>query len=118
YQPTVMPALQQLVSDPRTVHFENHFVGVPRTFPSWVEILTGEYCARSGIRHRFPRKTQRRELFTLPDQLRRHGYWSVVVSDFAGDIFPRFDAGFDEVLTPTLTLPTLVKAKVSENLPL
>jgi hypothetical protein len=44
--------------------------------------------------------------------LRDAGYHTFVVSDFAGDIFPRFDGGFEAVDTPTLTVDRLSRATV------
>jgi hypothetical protein len=45
-------------------------------------------------------------------ELRDRGYRTFVVSDFAGDIFPRFPGGFQVVDTPNLTAEALARATV------
>jgi arylsulfatase A-like enzyme len=116
-RPDVTPALGALLQDPGTVLFKNHWVGVPRTFPSWIEMLTGRYSAKTGIRDMFPGFGEREKPFSgLATALRDAGYDTAVVSDFAGDIFPRFEAGFAAVEAPKLTLKTMIRLSVDEGL--
>lgn len=116
--PAVMPHLQQLLADPQTVSFQDHYVGVPRTFPSWIEMLTGTYAAKNGIRHMFPSFGDREKKFSgLMTALDDAGYRTEAVSDFAGDIFPRFEAGFDRVFAPKLTLMTMIRLSVDQSFP-
>jgi hypothetical protein len=61
----------------------------------------------------FPDLESRRDLGpTFASELRDRGYRTFVVSDFAGDIFPRFRGGFDEVDAPSLTVDRLARATV------
>lgn len=115
---TVAPHLSELLTDPSTVSFSDHYVGIPRTFPSWIEMLTGRYAARTGIRHMFPGFGPRNDAFAgLVSELGNLGYRTSVTSDFAGDIFPRFDAGFDEVDAPRLTLMSMIRMSVDQMFP-
>ena len=114
---TITPHLSALMADPQSVAFNDHWVGVPRTFPSWIELLTGNYAPRNGIRHMFPGFGERKEPFVgLVSALRGRGYQTGVVSDFAGDIFPRFQAGFKRILAPKLTLKTMIRLSVDQSL--
>jgi arylsulfatase A-like enzyme len=114
----VLPTVGSLLKEKSAVSFEDHQVGVPRTFPSWVEILEGRSAPRTGIRHMFPgfgpRSGERRGLATA---LRDAGYDTVAIADFAGDIFPRFDAGFKRVKAPKLTLRTMIRMSVDQAFP-
>lgn len=117
-QPRVLPHIAALLGDEQTVSFEDHHVGVPRTFPSWVEMLQGRYAARTGVRHMFPGFGKRQRTFEgLGTRLRDAGYRTAVVSDFAGDIFPRFEAGFQTVDAPKLTLQTMIAMSIDALVP-
>jgi arylsulfatase A-like enzyme len=116
--PEVTPNLRALLEDPQVVTFEDHYVGVPRTFPSWIEMLTGKPSARNGIRHMFPSFGDREAQFEgLITALKDNGYRTEAISDFAGDIFPRFSAGFDRVFAPKLTLVTMIRLSVDQSFP-
>ncbi len=113
------PNLTALMNDPKTASFQDHFVGVPRTFPSWIEMIQGKPAAKTGIRHMFPGFGEREGTkFGLVTAFRDDGYRTVAVSDFAGDIFPRFDGGFQAVDAPKLTLRTMIKMTVDRSFPL
>lgn len=115
----VMPELAALQDLPETVRFQDHFVGVPRTFPSWVEMLQGRYAAETGVRHMFPGLDRRAEEFKgLGTRLRDSGYATYAVSDFAGDIFPRFDAGFQHIRAPKLAITTMIRMGAYQSFPL
>jgi arylsulfatase A-like enzyme len=109
--PSVMPFTASLV--PQGMLFRFAFTPIARTFPSWVSMLTGTEPRAHGVRTMFPRvEDLAGTRTTLFSALRDAGYRTFVVSDFAGDIFPRFDAGFERVDAPTLTADTLARATV------
>jgi arylsulfatase A-like enzyme len=84
-------------------------VTVPRTFPSFVTLLTGRYPYHHGIRHMFPDAAQRRAIGpSLPAALRDAGYATAVVSDYAGEIFSRTPLGFTDVDVPYFDMKTIV----------
>jgi arylsulfatase A-like enzyme len=85
--------------------FMDHHVTIPRTFPSWADLLTGEFSMSHGIRDMFPAPSEKRNIGnsrfpTIPQVLRSVGYRSAVVGNFAADIFPRASFGFDTVDCP------------------
>ncbi|MFO0749222.1 MAG: sulfatase [Myxococcota bacterium] len=82
---------------------------VPRTYPSWASILTGQYPQFHGVRHMFPLEKKGRVIaHGLPDLFAAAGYRTGVVSDFAGDVFKRGDFGFQTVDAPPFTLASNV----------
>lgn len=114
----ILPNIRALAADPKGVSFEDHHIGVPRTFPSWIEILEGRNAPRTGIRHMFPGFDLRnQERHSLAAALRDVGYETIVISDFAGDIFPRIKLGFNTVHAPKLNLGTLIRMSVDQGLP-
>jgi arylsulfatase A-like enzyme len=111
--PTVMPHMSALGE--RGARFDRAIVPLPRTFPSWVSLLTGRYPHHHGIRHMFPRwETREADLPTLARTLTASGYRTAAVSDFAGDIFRRADLGFERLVTPTFNLREVVRERVVE----
>ncbi|MGE0173556.1 MAG: sulfatase [Oligoflexales bacterium] len=114
----VMPSLHALASDSQSVFFHDHHIGVPRTFPSWIEFLSGKYAVQTGVRHMFPGLEKRSDVFDgMVSQAKRAGYRTAAVSDFAGDIFPRFDAGFDEIRAPKLSIQTMIRMGTLQSAP-
>jgi len=111
---SVAPHLSALAS--RGTRFESAYVSLPRTFPSWVTILTGRHAHHHGIRTMFPRWEDRAKNFdALPERLRKAGYATGVVSDYAGDVFSRIDLGFDRVDAPTFDFNQLVRQRAVER---
>jgi arylsulfatase A-like enzyme len=101
------PALSGLAR--RGVRFLDAHVTVPRTFPSFVTLLTGRYPHHHGIRHMFPTAAARRAIGpTLPAALRDHGYETAVVADYAGEIFSRTPLGFSDVDVPSFDMETIL----------
>jgi arylsulfatase A-like enzyme len=101
------PALASLAE--RGVRFREAHVTVPRTFPSFVTLLTGRYPHHHGIRHMFPSAAQRAEIGpSLPSALHDAGYRTAVISDYAGEIFSRTPLGFDHVDVPYFDMKTIV----------
>jgi hypothetical protein len=114
----VMPQLGRFAQDPQVASFRDHMIGVPRTFPSWVEMIKGEYAPKTRIRHMFPGTAARSDQMNgLVSSFKAAGYKTVAVSDFAGDIFPRFHAGFDEVVTPKLSIQTMIRMGTLQSNP-
>lgn len=93
------PNIDRLIDD--GVSFMDARIEVPRTFPSWVSTMTGQYASTHGIRHMFPTSMDVNKNFTtLPGILNTKGYYTSVVADYAGDIFTRIDLKFKNVDTP------------------
>jgi arylsulfatase A-like enzyme len=95
--------------------FDRAYSTLPRTFPAWTTLLTGQWPYRHGIRHMFPsRKERERAPTALPKALAAAGYRTSVVADYAGDIFTRMDYGFERVDAPTFNFPTLIALRSFE----
>lgn len=108
--PAITPAIDSFVKD--SVVFRDHHVTIPRTFPSWADLLTGEFSMAHGIRDMFPSPEEKKNIGntrfpTLPQILAKKGYKSAVVGNFAADIFPRANFGFGEVHTPKFNAKVL-----------
>jgi arylsulfatase A-like enzyme len=112
-RPEIAPRMAAFASG--AVRFEEARVSLPRTFPSWVTLLTGRYPHHHGIRNMFPSRAARaRDFDALPARLQQAGYFTAAVSDYAGDIFPRIHLGFSLVDTPTFHLGELVRQRAIE----
>lgn len=104
------PRLAALAASSTT--FERAYVSLPRTFPSWVTILTGRHPHHHGIRSMFPRWTARTQDFApIPRRFAEAGYRTAVVSDYAGDIFRRVDLGFQTTDTPTFNFREIIRQR-------
>lgn len=94
------------------------YVHTPRTFPSWGELLSARFAPRIGIRHMFPAAEERRFAnHSLVGTFKRAGYRTFVVADYAGDIFPRFAAGFDSVRAPMFDFPHIIHEQILRTQP-
>jgi arylsulfatase A-like enzyme len=112
--PRVAPHLAKLAE--RATRFDHAYVSLPRTFPSWVTLLTGRHPHHHGIRSMFPRWEERtRDFDALPSHLAQAGYLTSVVSDYAGDIFGRIDLGFARVDTPRFDFRQLIRQRALER---
>ena len=113
-RPSVAPTLSALAD--KSVRFDRAYVSLPRTFPSWVSILTGRHPHHHGIRSMFPRWEERAKDFdALPSRLAHAGYATAVVSDYAGDIFGRVDLGFATVDVPYFDFRQIVRQRGLER---
>ncbi len=113
-KPSVAPALTALAD--RGARFDRAYVSLPRTFPSWVSILTGRHPHHHGIRNMFPRFEERAKDFdALPSRFAKAGYKTAVVSDFAGDIFGRVELGFRDIDTPYFDFRQIVRQRALER---
>jgi arylsulfatase A-like enzyme len=116
YPRDTSPSLDSLIKQGSS--FTNAYIEVPRTFPSWVSILTGEFSATHGIRHMFPTSRDlNRKFYSVAKILGDNGYDTSVVTDYAGDIFTRVDLGFKEVDTPYFNFVSLIQQAIIENHP-
>jgi arylsulfatase A-like enzyme len=106
-----MPAVSRLAR--QGTLFRRAFTPIARTIPSWVSLLTGKEPRHTRVRTMFPDLAALRDLGpTFVSELRDSGYLTFVVSDFAGDMFPRMPAGFDDVDAPSLNAASLARATV------
>jgi len=112
--PRVAPNLSRLAE--RGTRFDRAYVSIPRTFPSWVTILTGRHPHHHGIRSTFPTPEERaKELDALPGRFARAGYATSVVGDWGADVFGRVDLGFDRVQAPALDFRRIARSGVLER---
>ena len=113
YSKEVSPNIDKLFR--KGANFTLMLTPLARTFSSWTTFLTSLDPPQHGIRHMFPRFEEReKKWITLVDVLKKKGYRTGVVSDFAGDLFPRIDFGFDEVKAPTFSAKQLIKQRSLE----
>lgn len=110
---SVAPTMARLASEGTS--FIRAYSVLPRTFPSWVSMLTGRYPGNHHIQHMFPTAADRSDLPpTVPLLLAQKGYTTAVVTDFAGDMFSRVDLGFQHVQAPYFNFSTLVRQRLLE----
>jgi Sulfatase len=108
---TVMPEIAARL--PQGSLYRHAVVPIARTYPSWVSTLTGREPRAHGVRHMFPTGAARVDIGpTLFTDLRDRGYFTFATSDFAGDIFPGFEGGFESLNTPRLNVDTLAASTV------
>jgi len=114
YGKATTPSIDRLIENGTSV--DGVYTTVPRTFPAWVSILTSQYPIQHGITHMFPRvKTRQHRQVTLADILAEKGYRTSAFGDFAADIFPRIDLGFQHVHTPTFNARIMIKQVILKN---
>jgi arylsulfatase A-like enzyme len=78
--------------------FTQCYVPLARTLESWGSIMTGAYPHTHGLRYTWPRETHVPvTLPTLCNELRKKGYASYVLGDWAAGDFAKADFGFDVV---------------------
>ncbi len=113
YRRKTTPNIDKLFSE--GANFTLMLTPLARTFSSWTTFLTSLDPPWYGIRNMFPRFEDReKKWITLTDVLKKHGYYTGVISDFAGDLFPRVDYGFDEVKAPYFSAKELIKQRSLE----
>jgi arylsulfatase A-like enzyme len=101
------PALRQIAA--HGVRFREAHVTVPRTFPSFVTLMTGRWPYHHGIRHMFPTADERAHIGpALPAAMARAGYRTIAVSDYAGEIFSRTPMGFETLAVPYFDMKTII----------
>lgn len=96
-----MPNLKRYLD--QSVRFENAVTPLPRTYPSWISLLTGVYPVKHGARFNLmPYSYLDQQFKTLPQRLRENGYQTLYAMDekrFA-NIDRRY--GFDFLLGPKI----------------
>jgi arylsulfatase A-like enzyme len=113
-EPRTAPHLGALAD--HGTRFDRAYVSLPRTFPSWVTILTGRHPHHHGIRSMFPRWEELSRAFdAMPERFARAGWKTAVVSDYAGDIFSRIDLGFRSTNVPEFDFRQLVRQRALER---
>jgi hypothetical protein len=96
-------------------NFLNAKSSLARTFSSFTSVFTSTFPPDHQIRHMFPRPEELKLKWpTLIQALKKRGYDTGLISDFAGDIFARLGYGFDHIQAPHLTLPNLIKQRSLE----
>lgn len=114
YHRQTTPHIDTLISTGSTFH--NVYTVVPRTFPAWVSILTSQLPNKHGISHMFPMaRTRNKDFTTLPKILSQNGYYTAIVGDFAADIFPRINLGYQSVKAPTFNMRVMIKQIILKN---
>ena len=109
--PDVMPFTASRVEDGALYRYA--VTPIARTYPAWVSTLTGTEPRVHDVRHMFPMPISRRDVGpTLFTELRDRGYFTFATSDFAGDVFPGFEGGFEILDTPHLNVDTLAQSAV------
>lgn len=107
------PHIQEIAT--KGITFNSAYVSLPRTFPEVITLLTGKYPHNHGVRHMFPSKDEREHRDgSLPEILRKEGYVTGIVTDFAGDVFSRMNIGFDVVKAPYFNFYTILKQRSLE----
>ncbi len=107
----VAPRLQRFAR--RGVRFANAYTTLARTFPSWTTILSGREPHSHGIRHMFPSwRARARAGLTLPLHLRRAGFETAVVSDYAGEIFGRIPMGWHHKDVSSFSFHEIIRQRV------
>lgn len=97
------------------INFLNAKSSLARTLPSWTSILTSMFPPDHRIRHMFPpKKDLQKKWVTLIDVLNKHDYYTVVISDFAGDMFSSIDYGFQEINVPEINIRNVLKQRSQE----
>ncbi|HNX22873.1 MAG TPA: sulfatase-like hydrolase/transferase [Spirochaetota bacterium] len=100
----------------KNLQFRGVTTTVPRTFPAWVSILASSTPLANEITHMFPRSRERSEkLPSAVAYLKDSGYYTSIISEFAGDIFSRIDLGFDHKLVPDMNFNVIIKQVILEK---
>ncbi len=118
YFRSTTPNLDQLRKDAAWI--PDFFSPIASTTASWASMLSGVYPHRHGVRDLFPRREESNlQLPTLPKILGAQGYQTVVVSDYAGEMFNRVRFGFDLIDAPPATsLEVFADREAFQRLPL
>jgi arylsulfatase A-like enzyme len=114
YHRDTTPCIDRLMKE--SLQIKGVMTSAPRTFPAWVSFFTSRYPMTHEVKHMFPRTRERNQKFeTACTILNGLGYETSVVSDFAGDIFPRIELGFKRVLAPDMNFDILIRQIILEK---
>lgn len=107
------PNLDGLFS--KGINFLNAKSSLARTLPAWTSVFTSMFPPDHRVRHMFPPKEDlQKKWVTLIDVLNKHGYYTAVTSDFAGDMFSSIDYGFQEINAPELHIQNVLRQRSQE----
>jgi len=85
-----------------SISLENLHVATASTLESWVSFMSSLFPPNHGVRYWFLRQEQAKaageSLDLLPKVFNRMGYYTTVVSDWAGNVFKLVDMGFSHNL--------------------
>ncbi len=114
---SITPNIDEFIKG--SFNFKDHLTTIPRTFPSWTDLLTGKYSMEHKIRDMFPAPEEVENIGsekfpTIGKILQSKGYESAVFSNFAGDIFPRADFGYKIVKAPNFNAEIILIQKAIE----
>lgn len=113
YEGGLTPNITKLADE--GMRFHSQFTSLPRTFPAVISLLSGKLPVTHGVRHMFPNRWLRDHRDgSLPETLRKKGYATAVVSDFAGDVFSRMQIGFERIRVPYFNFITLIDQRSLE----
>jgi len=117
YKRNTSPNLDLLAQ--RSIVFEQAYVPLARTLPSWASFFTSTYPHTHGFRHMFPQRRQKKiHAPLLPRILSQQGYKTEVISDYAGECFNMVDMGFDWVDAPPCTsMPIVIDREFFHKFP-
>lgn len=107
-----LPNLAAFASD--AAWFPDTTTPLARTYPAWVSILTGRAPTACAIVCNLMPRDEVALAPTLPGELRRHGYRSVLATDEVR--FSNIDEtyGFDTLLTPTIGAAEFLISRMSD----
>jgi hypothetical protein len=97
------------------VNFLNTKSSLARTTASFTSIFTSTYPPDHKVRYMFPGpKLIKKKQRTLIHELKKNGYETSVISDFAGDVFTLIDYGFDNIKSSHTTIQNILKQRSIE----
>jgi arylsulfatase A-like enzyme len=112
YGRATTPHLDELAR--HSITLTNLHVPLARTLPSWTTMLTGLMPAEHGVTTMFPAPGARQlAVPSVPRSFARAGYYTSVVSDYAGDFFSLIDYGFETKRVPPAMSAQLIMERES-----
>ncbi|MCB9539748.1 MAG: sulfatase-like hydrolase/transferase [Myxococcales bacterium] len=96
----ISPNIDAFAAD--AVDVRNLHVATASTLESWVSFMSSRFPPEHGVRYMYLRRDQAEQASRLPDMLPRllqqMGYYTTVVSNWAGNCFSLVDVGFEHNL--------------------
>lgn len=107
------PNIQSFLAE--SVVFDSAWTPFPRTGPSWMSILSGDWPTTHGVRHNLPQPDRLvPPVPLLPQVLRAQGYATLFTSDDSRFSYMVPEQGFDTIWQPPVSLQNFA---VSANEP-
>jgi arylsulfatase A-like enzyme len=114
YERQTTPEIDKRLAD--AAIFPETYVPLPRTLPSLVSFLTGAWPQQHGIRTMFPAREALADIPpALPQRLRENGFATVVVADYAGEMFHDLSVGFERVSAPEFNFRAIYRQRSLET---